>query len=630
MWQKAVRDETAKRAFERMPDARISAAEDEYISLALLVECATLCRIPERLYHYCFGRGACGVNDVSLENFSYHCGGTTICLELDRYLSELESRPEEYGADRLSAARWAAEIVKERIIQKQTRLLLHSVRHKDQAEAFLMMEKTWKEAGVSNFVGLLGKHAWSKRKQVAEALAGADYLNYDRRPVRTVAFYCVSMCNGGVQRGISVLSRELAALKDAEGKARYKVIVLSDNGPSEADFPVSPSVVREYIPPLKQDTISERAEAWARIVREYAVDAVLYSYCWSPDRLWDLLCVKRTERCPAFVPHLHNWCASVYGTPSMRLEELAQTVRLSDGAVVLSETDRLYWQRMNPNTRNIPNPCFTKASETKRASFGKHVLWLARIDVQKQPLEIPRIMQEVVARDPEIICHVVGDENAALRKMLEERIVAEGLSEHIVMEGFHADVVPFYEHSSLFLMTSRSEGFPMTLYEAASFGLPTVMYELPYLTYRSTMEGWVSVPQFDAAAAAEAIVRVLGDPVEWQQRSDALYQSALAYEKTDVTAYWTALLDDLETGKLPEGATLDDTTRLFLDQISYFHGEAVRGLIGEQAEKQRQIRNLEAELNAVLGSLAFRFGTLVAMPWRIVRGHVKGRLKRRG
>lgn len=626
LWQKAVKTAVAKNAFGKLADAEICAAEDTYLTFVLLMESGSLHKMPERLYHYCYGRGACGKNEVSLENFAYHCKAARVCRELDRYISALEKTVPDGDGARITAGRQAAESIRKGLLAAQLKLWLNNVKPADRPAAFLVMEAAWKEAGCDNFVGLLTQYAWHRRKEIAEALAGAAYLKFEGRPVKTIALYYWRIQNGGAERVVSLLARQLAELRDKKGTPRYKVVLVTDEEPQAEDYPVSPLVVRAALPPIRMSTEKDyapRSEAWARIVAKHQIDAVLYSQWMNPYLLWDLLSIKRTERSPAFVIHAHNWSVKMYGEKSNNVEECLSTYRLADAIVTLSETDRLYWQRINPNTRYIPNPCFVKASETRRAAFGKHILWLGRISIEKQPLEIPRIMREVVARDPEIICHVVGDDDAELRDRLKESIAAEGLSDNIVMEGFHTDVVPYYERSSLFLMTSRFEGFPLTLYEAACFALPTVMYDLPWLAYCDMMDGWVSVPQLDAASAAEAIVRILGDPVEWQQRSDALYRSAQEYEKTDVTAYWTALLDDLETGRLPEGPTLDETTRLMLDQISYFHGEAVRGLIGERD-------GLECEINKIKSSLAFRFGTLVAMPWRIVRDHVKGRLKQRG
>ena len=435
MWQKAVKSEKARRAFERMPDAFVSMYEDEYASIALYTECESLRRIPKRLYHYCYGRGSCGHAVLTLEEFGCHCRGAAVCNELDRYLSELESRPEEYQPELLAATRRAAEIVKEKIIRKQISLWLNYIRQEERAAAYLTLEETW-GTDRTTFLGLLVKNAWNRREAVAQALAGAEFLRYSGRPVRTVALYVHRLRCGGGARVVSLLGNLFASLKDEEGNFKYRVVIINEEEATELDYPLSPRIIRVWIP-SRQNSVGEkylpRADAWVRIVREYEVDAIFYSNWTASQLMWDLLAVKRTERNPAFVIHVHNWCATMYQDHTNSVQDRESTFRLADGIVTLSEADRLYWSRIHPNTRYIPNPCFVKASEMKRAAFGKHILWIARLAQEKQPTEIIRIMREVHARDPEIVCHVVGEDYGRLQDALEEDVRAEGLSGSVIL-----------------------------------------------------------------------------------------------------------------------------------------------------------------------------------------------------
>ena len=73
------------------------------------------------------------------------------------------------------------------------------------------------------------------------------------------------------------------------------------------------------------------------------------------------------------------------------------------------------------------------------------------------------------------------------------------------------DVEPFYEKASIFLLTSACEGYPMALIEALSYGLPVVMYELPYLTIIRDNQSIISVEQGNTGKAAEALGALLDD-----------------------------------------------------------------------------------------------------------------------
>ena len=635
LWDKLYRGDLARSVYTRMPENMyIVYSEDAYQSFFLLLSCKSYLGIKNQLYHHYSDRGITRNRLLNLKTFHRFCDCAEMSRAIDRDLAALESETpvDDQKAELFAAAHRAAEACRNHHLRELIKIWLNKVRPEDQAEAYLMMEQAWQTES-SFFVGLLAENAWDKRKEIAEALTGADWLKYEGRPVKTIGLYYWRFRNGGTERVVTQLGSLLAELRDEKGRTKYRVVLISDEAPNEEDYPISPLVMREELPPFRESTgenYAPRAEKWQEIIAKHRIDTVFYSQWAEPILLWDLLSVKRAEGHPAFVIHTHNFCGTQYKGQTLSMKERSEIRRLADGIVTLSETDRLYWSRCNPRSVYIPNPCFVKTGECRRAVYGKHILWLARIATQKQPLEIPRIMREVCARDPEIICHVVGADDAKLEKELQERIAAEGLSENILLEGFRADVTPFYEKSALFLMTSGIEGFALTLFEAAAYGLPTVLYEMPWLAYNDLIDGAIAVPQRDASAAAEAIVRIVNDPEEWQRRSDAIYNSALRYEKTDITAYWMALIESLEKGTFPDKPRFDRDTEILLDQIDEFHDNAVRDLTQQRDQERKKVKNLERKLNSrdrelesVKGSVSFRVGRALTWAPRKVRGLVR-------
>ena len=621
IWNKLYKGQMLRSVFSEEREVYFKKATDVFAIFFILLRSKTYLGIEERLYHYAYGRGISGHREMSLELFSQHCQSARVWYALDQYVSGLERGMPDDGLP-VEAARIAVDSIEGLFVGEQISNLHAKVQKKDQGSAYLAMESAWGMGG-TGFVKMLARYAWDKRAQIAEALTGADFLKFEGRPIKTIGLYYYRFRNGGTERVVTQLGSLLAELRDEDGKPKYRVVLISDEAPNEEDYPTSPLVIREQLPPFWQSTaknFAPRADKWQEIITRHRIDAVFYSQWMEPVLFWDLLSVKRAEGHPAFLVHVHNYCSVLYEHTAMRMEEWLQTYSLADGIVTLSETDRRYWSRCNPRSVYIPNPCIVKASACKRATYGKHILWLGRISSQKQPLEIPRIMREVCARDPEIVCHVVGADDVNLEKELMESIAAESLSRNVIMEGFHTDVTLWYESCSLFLMTSLFEGFPLTLFEAASYGLPTVLYELPWLSYNELIDGAVTVPQLDAEAAAEAIVRLVNDPEEWQRRSDAIYNSALRYEETDITAYWTSLIESLEKGTLPDEPRFDRQTEILLDQIDAFHDKVVSGLT---QDRDREARNLEGELNSIKGSVSFRLGRAITWAPRKARGLVR-------
>ena len=626
---KIYRGDLIRSVFAEMDDGYYIFFEDFYQTFCLLLKAKSYLGIEDRLYHYCCGRGILGLNKdtLTLQSFRKYCNCADVWRAIQRRAAKWEKDASEEERRLISPEDLSVSVaaLRQRFVRVLINEIITTMKPEDRPEAYLMMEQAW-ISSVTSFPGLLARYAWDKRAQIAEALTGADFLKFEGRPIKTIGLYYHKFRNGGTEHVVTQLGSLLAELRGEDGKPKYRVVLISDEAPNEEDYPTSPLVIREQLPPFWQSTaknFAPRADKWQEIITRHRIDAVFYSQWYEKELFWDLLSVKRAEGHPAFLVHVHNYCSVLYEHTAMRMEEWLQTYSLADGVVTLSETDRRYWSRCNPRSVYIPNPCIVKASACKRATYGKHILWLGRISSQKQPLEIPRIMREVCARDPEIVCHVVEADDVNLEKELRESIVAESLSRNVIMEGFHTDVTLWYESCSLFLMTSRWECFPLVLFEAASYGLPTVLYELPWLSYNEPIDGAVTVPQLDAEAAAEAIVRLVNDPEEWQRRSDAIYNSALRYEETDITAYWTSLIESLEKGTLPDEPRFDRQTEIFLDQIDAFHDKGVSGLMRDRDCEAQKARNLEGELNSIKGSVSFRLGRALTWAPRKVRGLVR-------
>jgi len=69
--------------------------------------------------------------------------------------------------------------------------------------------------------------------------------------------------------------------------------------------------------------------------------------------------------------------------------------------------------------------------------------------------------------------------NGIMREMLEQKINALGLNDHIKMFGHCTEVDNLLIKADLFIQTSYYEGFPNALLEAISVGLPFVAFDVP-------------------------------------------------------------------------------------------------------------------------------------------------------
>jgi glycosyltransferase involved in cell wall biosynthesis len=134
-----------------------------------------------------------------------------------------------------------------------------------------------------------------------------------------------------------------------------------------------------------------------------------------------------------------------------------------------------------------------------------------------------------------------------LRQQAEELGIAG--SAHVM--GFTSKLHEEFASSSLYVMSSRKEGFPMVLLEAMGVGLPVVSYDCPTGPrdiIREGVDGYV-VPDGDGDALAAAMGRLMDDAEARKAFGAAAVEGAARYDIASIAGRWEALLAEAEAGK---------------------------------------------------------------------------------
>ncbi|PRD48217.1 glycosyltransferase family 4 protein [Sphingobacterium haloxyli] len=143
-----------------------------------------------------------------------------------------------------------------------------------------------------------------------------------------------------------------------------------------------------------------------------------------------------------------------------------------DRFVVLTEEDCGYWGYLS-NIVLIPN-ANSFVPETKADVTCKRVIAVGRYDYQKGFDELIGIWEMVHERCPEWRLDIFG--HGPLKDQLQAQIQKLKLESSIRLRPPVRNIEKEYCQSGLLVMTSRYEGFPMTLLEAQACGLPMVTY----------------------------------------------------------------------------------------------------------------------------------------------------------
>ena len=143
---------------------------------------------------------------------------------------------------------------------------------------------------------------------------------------------------------------------------------------------------------------------------------------------------------------------------------------------------------------------------------NKSVAFVGRIQIDSKGIDY---LCEVARKLPEgIVINMAGSGNSSDENKLSQWIEQYSLEKKINLLGVltETEMTDLYERSSLLLMTSRYEGFPLVAVEAMSFGLPLIGFDIPSLKEVTSNGEYGKLIDFgDVESMASFITKILND-----------------------------------------------------------------------------------------------------------------------
>jgi glycosyltransferase involved in cell wall biosynthesis len=144
-----------------------------------------------------------------------------------------------------------------------------------------------------------------------------------------------------------------------------------------------------------------------------------------------------------------------------------------------------------------------------------------------------------------------------LRGRLEGLIAEHGIEDSVTLEGPAEDIGSDMAEASVFVLSSRFEGFPLILLEAMSKGMGVVSFDCPTgpADIVDDHRNGILVPPQDVAALATAIRELVEDEELRRRTAAAAIETAQQYTIEAIGPQWEALLEELTSrGLRPVGA----------------------------------------------------------------------------
>lgn len=224
-----------------------------------------------------------------------------------------------------------------------------------------------------------------------------------------------------------------------------------------------------------------------------------------------------------------------------RMDE--RLVRRFDRFVVLTEEDAGMWGEM-PGIRVIPNAANFIAEKYSDCT-PKRVIAVGRLDYQKSFDRLILVWEKVHQQMPDWRLDIFGQ--GEWKEMLQKMIVHRGLQDVVRVNAPTTNIGKEYSESSMLVMSSHYEGFPMVMVEAMACGLPAVSFDFkcgPKDIIKDGENG-VIVPDGDIDALAEAMMKLMGDDELRKRMGEDAKKVVETYSEEKVMSKWMKLYEEV-------------------------------------------------------------------------------------
>lgn len=230
-----------------------------------------------------------------------------------------------------------------------------------------------------------------------------------------------------------------------------------------------------------------------------------------------------------------------------RTKQDERIVNRFDRFVVLTKEDRSYWGNI-PNICVIPNAALNVGTSFSDVS-NKRVIAVGRLDYQKG---FDRLIDawNIVAKNEKLADWTLdifgqGEWHGKLHDMID----SYGLQKRVRINKPVKDIMAEYINSSLLVMSSNYEGFPMVMIEAMACGLPVVAFDFkcgPKDIIDDGINGLIA-ESGNVSDLAEKLVSIMSDESHRKFMSSNARKIIDRYSEETVMNKWVDLFNNLVT-----------------------------------------------------------------------------------
>ncbi|MGL4971668.1 MAG: glycosyltransferase family 4 protein [Culicoidibacterales bacterium] len=212
-----------------------------------------------------------------------------------------------------------------------------------------------------------------------------------------------------------------------------------------------------------------------------------------------------------------------------------------DNLVVLTKQDQEQYQKHNPKTKAIYNPLTVETSKIANLD-SKEILFVGRISREQKGLDILLdVIQQTCLNDWNL--KIVGEGKDT--EWLENEIQKRDLTNKIILHGpVKEDIDEIYANASVFVSTSRWEGFGLVITEAMSCGLPVIAFENAGPKEIIDRKYGILVPKKDTDLFAKELSRLIENNDELERYQKLSLQRSKDFKIDKIIQEWEEIINE--------------------------------------------------------------------------------------
>ena len=225
------------------------------------------------------------------------------------------------------------------------------------------------------------------------------------------------------------------------------------------------------------------------------------------------------------------------------MKNLVGKLQQLDRLVVLTEKDKEAWTELS-NVAVIPDPLSFQPTSISKLK-NKRIIAVGRYSYEKGYDMLLSAWKKVAPECPDWRLDIFGDGDRSSYEQLLDSLKID--KSRCSLHGRTADVEKEYVNSSLFVSSSRFEGFGMAIVEAMACGLPVISFDCPWGpgSIISNGEDGVLVENANIDALADNMIRVIHSGNGVQKLAGNAIGKSKKYRLETITTKWKSLFESL-------------------------------------------------------------------------------------